>query len=111
MRREDRVRVQHMFDACQEALSFAAGRNRSDLENDRLLLYGLVRCIEIVGEAASRVSEETRASAPEIPWRSIVAMRNRLIHGYFDINPDLVWKTVTVELPRLIPLLKTLIQQ
>jgi uncharacterized protein with HEPN domain len=66
-----------------------------------MLLLSLVKAIEILGEAASRVSEETRSEFCSIPWRDIIAMRNRLIHGYFDINLDIVWKTVTDELPHL----------
>jgi len=62
----------------------------------------LVKSIEILGEAASRVSPEARAECPNVPWTDIVAMRNRLIHAYFDINRDIVWHTVTEEFPPLI---------
>jgi uncharacterized protein with HEPN domain len=74
-----------------------------------MLLLAIVRCLEILGEAANRVSEEARGELPDFPWRDIVAMRNRLIHGYFDIDPDIVWSTVTRELPGLLPLLESLI--
>lgn len=111
MRNEDRIRIRHMMDAAQEAITFAAGRDRSALDSDRMLLLSLVKCVEILGEAASRVSEEVQAASPHIPWRDVVAMRNRLIHGYFDIDPDIVWSTVTLELPDLLPLLESLIQQ
>ena len=70
-----------MLGAAQEAVAFAAGKSRADLDGDRVLSLALVKCIEIVGEAASAVSQEVRDQHPEIPWRSIVAMRNRLIHG------------------------------
>jgi uncharacterized protein with HEPN domain len=66
-----------------------------------MLLLSLVKCVEILGEAASKVTEATRESLPEIPWRDIISMRNRLIHGYFDIDTTIVWKTVTMELPPL----------
>ncbi len=66
-----------------------------------MLVLSLVKDIEIIGEAATRISEDCRRESPEIPWRNIVTMRNRLIHGYFDINLDIVWKTVTEELPPL----------
>ena len=109
MQLEDRVRLQHMLDAGQEALAFVENRERNDLYHDRMLLLALVKCIEIIGEAAGKVSDNVRADAPDIPWPSIVAMRNRLIHGYFDINPDIVWRTVDEEIPRLIvPLNKLL---
>lgn len=108
MQHDDRLRVQHMLDACKEALSFAHGRSRSDLYQDRQLLYALVRCIEIVGEAASQVSGDARREAPEVPWSSIVAMRNRLIHAYFDIDHELVWRTVQDEIPVLVAQLEKL---
>jgi uncharacterized protein with HEPN domain len=75
----------------------------------RMLLLAIVRAIEVIGEAASRVSTETRVAAPSIPWTAIVSMRNRLIHGYFDIDADLVWKTVTEEIPELRLALKALV--
>ena len=109
MRHEDRVRIQHMLDACREAEQFAAGRARSDVETDRMLLFALVRCIEIIGEAASRVSDSAQSEAREIPWRSVIAMRNRLVHGYFDVDPDTVWITVIDEIPMLIEPLERLI--
>lgn len=102
MRDDDAVRIRHMLDAAHEAVGFAANRTAEDLSHDRMLLLSLVKCIEILGEAASRVTEETRGALPAIPWRDIVSMRNRLIHGYFDIDATTVWKTVVVELPALI---------
>ncbi|GAB4227422.1 MAG: hypothetical protein OHK0028_00050 [Deltaproteobacteria bacterium] len=66
-----------------------------------MLLLPPVKCVEILGEAASKVTEATRESLPEIPWRDTISMRNRLIHGYFDINTTIVWNTVTMELPPL----------
>ena len=98
---EDKVRVQHMLDASRDALSFAAGKERSNLDDERQLVLALIKSVEIVGEAASKVSPELRASAPDIPWTDIVGMRNRLIHAYFDIDLDILWQTVTAELPPL----------
>jgi uncharacterized protein with HEPN domain len=91
-----------MIDAAREALSYAAGSTRADLDTNTLLVRALIRCIEVVGEAASRVTTETRAALPDVPWADIVATRNRLIHTYFDINLDLVWSTIEVDLPRLV---------
>lgn len=91
-----------MADAANEALSFVAQKSRTDLATDRALVLAVVKAIEIVGEAASKVSPELRSQSPEIPWTDIVAMRNRFIHGYFDVNVDIVWQTVTVELPPLL---------
>ena len=110
MRPDDRVRILHMIEAAEAALGFVAGRERADLDRDTMLLFALVRAIEVIGEAAGQVSAETRARAPHIPWSLIVAMRNRLIHAYFDVDRDILWRTVTEELPTLVPMLHLLIQ-
>ena len=102
---QDRIRLQHMREAATEALGYAEGRGRRDLDSDRQLVHSLVRCIEIIGEAAANVSPECRGQHPEIPWPKIVAMRNRLIHAYFDVNLDILWRTTTQELPPLVGLL------
>ena len=67
-----------------------------------MLVLALIKDVEIVGEAASRVSEESRTGLPGIPWSSVVAMRNRLIHAYFDIDLDILWQTVSEDLPELL---------
>ncbi len=71
------------------------------LRSDEVLAAAIVRWVEIVGEAAANVSEETRARHPNVPWTDIVAMRNRLIHAYPDVNLDLVWGVVERDGPRL----------
>ncbi len=111
MHDEDRVRILHMIDAAESLAQFVAGKTRADLDTDRMLLFAIVRAIEVVGEAASKVTEDTRAAATSIPWTAIVGMRNRLIHGYFDIDTELVWKTATDEIPGLVPRLRHLVSQ
>jgi uncharacterized protein with HEPN domain len=101
MRPDDAVRVRHMLDAADAAGRFIAGRQRADLDADQMLLFAVVRAIEILGEAAGKVSEETRLLIDTVPWSHIVGMRNRLIHGYFDVDAEIVWKTVSEELPAL----------
>lgn len=101
MREDDRIRLRHMLDAAEEALGFATGKKREDLDNDRMLALALVRSIEIIGEAGARVSEEGRAEVLDVPWREIVTMRNRLIHAYFDVDLDIVWETIRRDLPLL----------
>ncbi len=76
MQRDDEIRLRHMLDAAREAIGFARYHSRSDLDGDRQLVLSLVKSIEIVGEAASQVTEPTRGSLPGIPWQEIVAMRN-----------------------------------
>ena len=101
MLKDDRIRLQHMLDAAMEAMGSVQGRERTDLEPDHIWALGLVKCIEIIGEAASQVGEATRSMCSEIPWPEIVGMRNRLVHAYFDIDLDQVWNTVTEDLPPL----------
>ena len=102
MRADDRVRVLHMIEACESVQRFIQGRRRLDFESDQMLLFAVVRAIEVLGEAAGKVSEDTRSACPEIPWPEITNMRNRLIHGYFDIDVDIVWNTASIELPALL---------
>jgi len=109
MQPDDRVRVLHIIEAAETALEFVSGRERADLDSDRMLLFALIRAIEVIGEAAGQLSEATRSEAPDIPWPLIVSMRNRLIHAYFDINHDMVWKTANDELLQLLPQLKALL--
>ncbi len=99
--RDDLVRVRHMLDATNEAIGYAAGRSRHDLDTDTMLGRALANCLAVVGEAAARVGAETRSLYSTIPWSLIVGMRNRLIHAYFDIDQDEVWMTITGDLPEL----------
>lgn len=99
-----------MLDACQEALDFVRGKSRTDLDTNRQLALSLVKEIEIIGEAASQVSDKFRADHNGIPWGSIIATRHRLIHGYFDIDLDIVWVTVERDLPALRKALKSILE-
>lgn len=99
---EDRFRLQHMLEAAEAAVDFIAGRQRRDLDHDRALVFAVTRAIEVMGEAASKVTVATRSTNSTIPWKSIIAMRNRLIHAYFDIDREILWRTVYDELPKLI---------
>jgi uncharacterized protein with HEPN domain len=101
MQPDDLTRIRHMLEAAETAQRFTSRKSRPDLDTDPMLLFALVRAIEIIGEAASRVSAEQRTASPTVPWTAIVAMRNRLIHAYFDIDRDIVWRTVTEEIPAL----------
>ena len=104
------IRLRHMLDASREAVAFAQGRMRADLRIDRRLALALVKEIEIIGEAASAVSDSTRAELTDIQWQQIIAMRNRLIHAYYDVNLDLVWQTIQQDLPSLIMSLERALQ-
>jgi len=106
MLESDLVRLRHMLDACREAQSFVKGRKQSDLATDRMLLLSLIKEIEIIGEAATQVSDPCRRGLPEIPWEDITGMRHRLVHAYFDIDAKIVWRTVLDDLPPLVQALE-----
>lgn len=99
-----------MLDASKEALSLSAGKTRKDIETERLLNLGLVRLIGIVGEAAAKVTAEGQSEYRNIPWPQIIGMRNRLIHGYDNIDFDILFKTVTEDLLPLVAELERIMQ-
>lgn len=109
MRKDDAVRLFHMLEAAQEAVSFAENKTRADLNIDRKLVLALVKDIEIIGEAAANVTAERRRELMQIPWNKIVGMRNRLIHAYFEIDLDVLWKTITEDIPPLISALEKIV--
>ena len=96
-----------MLDHSREAVGFIAGKTRADLDANRLLNLGLVRLLEIIGEAANQISKEEQLRIPRIPWPQIIGLRNRLIHGYNAVDLDIVWQIVTSDLPPLIHELET----
>jgi len=108
MPKDDSVRLRHMLDSAQEAVDLIREKSRSDLDSNRVLSLALVRLMEILGEAANRVTIATRQQIPNIPWSQIVSLRNRLIHGYDTINMDILWKILTDDLPPLIDQLEKL---
>lgn len=102
----DEVRLLHMLDAAELAVSFTVGRVREDLDRNPMLLHASVNCLLIIGEAASQVSIARRNGISGIPWPQIVGMRNRLIHAYFQIDRDIVWDTLVNNLPPLVSSLR-----
>ena len=108
MRRDD-AWLLDMLLAARDAVKFAAPSTFHEFEDDDLNQLTILKSIEIIGEAASRISEETRARHPNIPWTQIIGMRNRIVHGYFAIRLDRVWQTVQDDLPPLIAQLEALV--
>ncbi len=102
MPKDDLIRLRHMLDSALEAAELVQGKFRSDLDTNRILSLALVRLLEIIGEAANRVTALTRQQYPDIPWFQIVSLRNRLIHGYDNVDLDILWKILTADLPQLI---------
>jgi uncharacterized protein with HEPN domain len=110
-RHDEIVRLRHMRDHAAEAIAMTKEKKRDDLDDDRMLELALVRLMEIIGEAARRITPETRAKLPNIPWSDVVAMRNRLIHGYDSVDHDILWDTITRDLPSLLKAVDRLIGQ
>lgn len=102
MRPDDLIRLRHILDAGREAMGFVRDRTRDDLDRDHMLVLALIKEIEIIGEAAYQLRDETKAKVTGVPWDEIVAMRHRLVHAYFDIDLDILWKAVKEELPPLV---------
>ena len=97
-----------MLEHAREAVALVGGKDRSDLDISRMLSLALVRLIEIIGEA-NRVAKTRQKQLSQIPWPQIIGMRNRLIHGYDVVDLDIVWQTVTEEVPPLITILEKIV--
>ncbi|MFZ1756842.1 MAG: DUF86 domain-containing protein [Caldilineaceae bacterium] len=111
MPKDERVYLRHMLDAARKIEVFTAGRQRADLENDEMLSLAVVRLLEILGEASRNISSDLRQRNPQIPWAAIAGTRNRLIHGYFDVDLDIVWAIVVQDIPNLIPQIEKLLEE
>lgn len=106
VQREDRIRLRHMLQAGRRVAQYCAGMSRERLQADEMRFLAVVKSIEIIGEAATKVSEATQARVAGIDWRGIRRMRNRLIHGYDAIDPARVWDAVELDVPGLVDALE-----
>ena len=109
--RPDDILLVDMLLAARDAVEFLKGKSPEEFARDRMCQLAVIKSIETVGEAASRISEPFRETHPQLPWQDIVGMRHRLVHGYFDIDLDRVWRTVQEDLPPVIALIETLVPQ
>ncbi len=107
--RSDEILLLDMLLAARDGVDFTRDCTRADFERDRMRQLAVFKTIEIIGEAASRISDAFREAHPELPWRKIIGMRHRLVHGYFEIDIDLVWKTAQEDLPKLIEVIEKLV--
>lgn len=106
---KDAALLLDMLLAAEDARAFTQGLAEEAFRKSRLHQNAVIRSLEVIGEAASKVSPEFRAAHPQIPWRDIIGMRHRLIHGYFEVRLDVVWKVARAELKPLIETLKPLV--
>lgn len=107
--RDDFVYIRHALDAAEKITAFTRDKAREDLDSDEKLALAIVRLLEVIGEAAQCVSSAFTEMNPDVPWKKMIGMRNRLIHGYFDINYDIVWDTIVHDIPGLIRLLRQML--
>lgn len=96
---DDTTRLRHIIEAAGEALGYVEYMERDEFKASRPMQHSVVRCIEIVGEAASRLSPALRQANPQVPWSDIIGMRNRIVHAYFDIDAEIVWRTAREDFP------------
>lgn len=102
--------LQHVLDACVDIAEFVA-QGRADAQKSKLVLNGVVRQLLVIGEAVKRVSPECKLLAPNVPWKQIAGMRDRLVHDYFDIIPEQVWNAAFSDIPRLRGEIEALMQR
>lgn len=99
MRRDDAVYLRHILDAASLIGTYTAGLDEVAFAANSLVLDGVVRQLEIIGEASKHISQDLRSRHPEVPWHVAAAMRDKLIHDYMGVEPAIVWQTVAVSLP------------
>ncbi len=109
-KRDDGVSLRDMMEHAEEAVSLCSGKSFDEFRSDRVLVLATERLIEILGEAANRISSERKEIHPEIPWRDIVGMRNKVSHGYDIVEERYLWETVKADLPQLILQLRNILK-
>jgi uncharacterized protein with HEPN domain len=108
---DERFTVGQMIDYAREAVQFSDGRSVGDLRTDRMFNLSMARLLEVIGEAATRLSPELRERHPLVPWGDIIGLRNRLIHAYDALDEIVIWRTLREDLPELIPQLQAILDE
>ncbi len=103
---DDRVRIEHMLEAARDIRDFMRGRERGDLDTNSMLLRAVTNAVQQIGEAAAHVSDDGRTRVPDLPWGPIVAMRHVLVHVYWGVDRDRLWRTVLDDVPVLLSVLE-----
>jgi uncharacterized protein with HEPN domain len=104
--REWRFYIDDMIGFAEKVIAYTEGLDLAEFIDSAINYDATLRNLELIGEAATHVPDEVREAHPEVPWRLIIATRNRLIHGYLGIDNDTVWSIVQDDVPDLLPLLK-----
>lgn len=108
--RDDRLTLEQMLETARRIRSLARGHTRQSFETDDVRQLALLHLIQVLGEAASRVSALYRESHPELPWGAMAGMRNRIVHGYDHVDPDIVWRVATEDVEPVIAALERLVE-
>ncbi len=109
--RNDAARLLHIRDAARKAVKFVEGQTRESLDENEMLVLALVATLTIIGEAASQVTAAFRDAQPQIPWTQMIGTRHRVVHAYDEVDLDIVWDTVTKNLPALLSHLDAILSE
>lgn len=109
-RHDDNITLRQILDHAREAMKLTQERSRTDFDTDRVWYLAMIQLLQILGEAVSRLSQSYRNTYPKIPWNEIISLRNRLIHGYNEIDKDIVWKIINTDLPALVESIEKIIE-